>query len=52
LNTHWFDEVILSSPASRLARWAHLDLRRKVADLDPDIRVLSVESDTRAPAAA
>jgi hypothetical protein len=48
LNEHHFDEVILTSQASRLSRWAHMDLRRRVADLDRHIRVLSV--DTSAPA--
>jgi hypothetical protein len=57
LNNRHFDEVILTSHASRLSRWAHVDLRRKVADLDRQIRVLSVDADVRArgvqaPAAA
>jgi hypothetical protein len=42
LNNRQFDEVILTSHASRLSRWAHVDLRRKVADLDRQIRVLSL----------
>jgi hypothetical protein len=57
LNNGHFDKVILTSHASRLSRWAHVDLRRKVADLDRQIRVLSIDADVRArgvhaPAAA
>lgn len=52
LNEHHFDEVILTSQASRLSRWAHVDLRRKVADLDRHIRVLGVGAGASARTAA
>jgi hypothetical protein len=33
VNTHGFDEVILSTLPTRVSRWLHLDLPRKVAGL-------------------
>ena len=33
INLNDFDEIILSTLPSRLSRWLHLDLPRKVADL-------------------
>jgi hypothetical protein len=52
LHEHHFDEVILTSQPSRLSRWAHVDLRRKVADLDRHIRVLTVDTDAPVRTAA
>ncbi len=54
LNDHNFDEVILGlgTRPSRWARWAHLDLRRKVADLDQHVSVFSTGHSTQSPIAA
>ena len=48
LNQHGFDEVIISTLPSRVSRWLHLDLPRKVAGMG--VEVTTVTAKEKAPA--
>ena len=51
MNSHGFDEVIVSTLPSRVSRWLHLDLPRKVAGLGVPVTTVTARgSGTRAGA--
>jgi hypothetical protein len=50
INLHGFDEIIISTPSPRLARWLRLDLASKVSGMG--IPVTTVDSSHEAHAAA
>jgi hypothetical protein len=50
INLHGFDEVIVSTLPTRVSRWLHLDLPRKIAGLGLPVRIVSAKERERAPA--
>ena len=50
INLHGFDEVIISTLPTRVSRWLHLDLPRKVAGMG--VQVTTVTAKERASATA
>ena len=51
INIHGFDEVIISTLPSRVSRWLHLDLPRKVAGMGVEVTTVTAK-DRTAPAPA
>lgn len=52
LNLHGFDEIIISTPSPRLARWLHLDLPSKVSGMGVPVTTVAPSHDDRPAVAA
>ena len=50
LNIHGFDEVILSTLPSRVSRWLHLDLPRKIAGMGVPVTTVTAKEKAGATA--
>jgi hypothetical protein len=52
LNLRGFDEIIISTPSLRLARWLHLDLPSKVSGMGVPVTTVAPSHDDRPAVAA
>jgi hypothetical protein len=52
LNLHGFDEIIISTPSLRLARWLHLDLPSKVSGMGVPVTTVAPSHDDHPAVAA
>jgi hypothetical protein len=52
LNLRGFDEIIISTPSPRLARWLHLDLPSKVSGMGVPVTTVAPSHDDRPAVAA
>ena len=52
LNLHGFDEIIISTPSPRVARWLHLDLPSKVSGMGVPVTTVSPSHDDHPAVAA
>ena len=50
VNVHGFDEIIISTLPTRVSKWLHLDLPRKVAALGLPVTTVVARGRERAPA--
>jgi hypothetical protein len=52
INLHGFDEVIISTPSPRLARWLRLDLASKVSGMGIPVTTVGSSHEAHAGATA
>ena len=50
VNIHGFDEIILSTLPTRVSRWMHIDLPRKIAGLGLPLTTITPQTREKAPA--